>query len=59
MKSLDYLERNTWSKFKNILRDQFTVSPGRLEQLENDFTPHKSEKEDVRSFLFMVRNKLN
>ena len=59
MKSLDHSERNTWCKFKQVLRTQFTVSPGKLAQLEGAFNPRKSESEEPRSFIFRVRNVLN
>ena len=58
IRSLPECERNTWIKFKSLLRERFSLSEKTLALLKRNFRPRRKLDEDFLSFLFRVRSGL-
>ena len=58
VRCLPEVERNTWTRFKGVLREKFAVSDQTLAFLKSKFKPKRKSGEDVLSFVFRVRGGL-
>ena len=59
VRCLPEAERDTWIKFKSVLREKFSVTDQTLALLKSRYKPRRKSGEDLLSFVFRVRGGLS